>query len=192
MAEQKPPSVTQLLRAWRQGDMRAADDLLPLVYDRLRSLARRYLSSERPGHTLQTTALVHEAYVQLVDADIAWEDRRHFFAVAARAMRWILVDHARARKSAKRGGAVEDLRLDESCIITPEPAPYLVDLDRALTQLSEQDERKGQIVEMHFFGGLTFEELSRVFDVSLSTIEREMRLARAYLRKELHTRPDAS
>jgi len=162
------------------------DRLLPLVYGRLRRLANRYLRSERPGHTLQTTELVHEAYLQLVDAEVPWKDRAHFYAVAARAMRRILVDHARTHRSARRGGGAPKLPLEEALVVSAEPPDYLLGLNEALTRLSEQDDRKGRLVEMHFFGGMTFEELTRAFDVSLSTIEREMRLARAWLRRELH------
>jgi RNA polymerase sigma factor (TIGR02999 family) len=161
------------------------DDLLPLVYDRLRRLAGRHLRSERPGHTLQTTALVHEAYLQLMEADVPWQDRAHFYAVAARAMRRILVDHARARRSARRGGGTPSLPLEEAMAVSAKPPAYLLDLDEALTRLADQDDRKGRLVELHFFGGLTFEDLTKVFDLSLSTIEREMRLARAWLRREL-------
>ncbi len=178
-------TVTRLLQAWSEGDPRAVDELLPLVYERLRQLASRYLRAERPDHTLQTTALVHEAYLQLVDADVSWKDRAHFYTVAARAMRRILVDHARARGSARRGSGAPRLPLEEALAVSAEPPPYLLDLDDALTRLSAQDERKGRLVELHFFGGLTFEELTRAFELSLSTIEREMRLARAWLRREL-------
>jgi RNA polymerase sigma factor (TIGR02999 family) len=179
-------TVTRLLRAWQEGDARAPDHLLPLVYERLRRLASRYLRSERPDHTLQTTDLVHEAYLQLVRADIPWKDRAHFYAVAARAMRRILVDHARSHRSARRGKGAHKLPLEEALVVSAEPPGYLLDLDDALTRLSEQDDRKGRLVEMHFFGGMTFQELTQAFDLSLSTIEREMRLARAWLRRELH------
>jgi len=189
LTESAPRTVTRLLQAWRSGDPRAMDAMLPLVYDRLRRLARQYLRSERSDHTLQTTALVHEAYLQLVGADIPWKDRAHFYSVAARAMRRILIDHARAHRSARRGKGDPKLQLEEAMVVSAKPSDYLLDLDEALTRLADQDERKGRLVELHFFGGLTFEELTKAFDLSLSTIEREMRLARAWLRKELQRSP---
>ena len=177
--------MTALLHAWRAGDQKALDDLLPLVYDKLRRLASRYLRAERGGHTLQTTALVHEAYLKLVVADIPWQDRVHFYSVAARAMRRILVDHARAQRSARRGGGIPRLPLEEGLLMSTDQPEYLLHLDEALSRLARHDDRKGRMVELHFFGGLSFQELTQALDLSLSTIEREMRLARAWLRKEI-------
>lgn len=185
MAGSGPRTVTGLLHAWRAGDQRALDDLLPLVYEKLRRMASRYLRSERGGHTLQTTALVHEAYLKLVGADIPWKDRVHFYSAAARAMRRILVDSARAHRSARRGGGAPNLPLEEALVVSAEPPEYLLCLDEALNRLARQDDRKGRTVELHFFGGLSMQELTEALDISLSTVEREMRLARAWLRKEI-------
>lgn len=190
MPESRSRTVTGLLHAWREGDPRALDDLLPLVYSKLRRLASRYLRAERPGHTLQTTALVHEAYIKLVGTDIPWKDRVHFYSAAAQAMRRILVDHARAHRSGRRGGGTPGLPLDEALAVPVDRPQYLLHLDEALTRLARQDNRKGRLVELHFFGGLTMEELAAAEDLSLSTIEREMRLARAWLRKEMEGQGD--
>jgi RNA polymerase sigma factor (TIGR02999 family) len=181
----RPRTVTGLLHAWRAGDQRALDDLLPLVYEKLRRMASRYLRSERGGHTLQTTALVHEAYLKLVGAEIPWKDRVHFYSAAAQAMRRVLVDSARAHRSARRGGGAPKLPLEEALVVSAEPPEYLLHLDEALDRLARQDDRKGRMVELHFFGGLSMQELTEALDLSLSTVEREMRLARAWLRKEI-------
>jgi RNA polymerase sigma factor (TIGR02999 family) len=173
------------LLEWRGGRQEALDELLPMVYDELRRLAGSCLRRERPGHTLQATALVHEAFVRLTDAEVPWQDRAHFFSVAARAMRRILVDHARAHSTAKRGGGVAKLCLDEALAVSPEPAAELLDLDLALKRLSERDARKGQAVELHFFGGLTQEEIAEVLGVSLSTVRGDLRFAKAWLHGEL-------
>ncbi|MGH9749679.1 MAG: sigma-70 family RNA polymerase sigma factor [Candidatus Polarisedimenticolia bacterium] len=177
--------MTGLLQAWRAGDQKALDGLMPLVYDKLRRMASACLRSERGGHTLQTTALVHEAYLRLVGADIPWNDRIHFYSVAAQAMRRILVDHARAKGSVRRGGGAPKLPLEEALVVSADPPAYLVELDEALDRLAVQDARKGRLVELHFFGGLSLRELTEALDLPLSTIEREMRLARAWLRKEI-------
>jgi RNA polymerase sigma factor (TIGR02999 family) len=183
-------TVTGLLHAWRAGDTKALDELLPLVYDHLRRLARSYLRSERSGHTLQTTALVHEAYLRLVGADIPWKDRVHFYAVAAQAMRRILVDHARAHRSARRGGGAPKQPLEEALTIAAEEPEHLLHLDDALDRLSRQDPRKGRMIELHFFGGLTLRDLTHALELPLATIEREMRLARAWLRREIAGQAD--
>ncbi len=190
MTESKSRTVTGLLHAWSAGDPKALDDLLPLVYGKLRRLASRYLRAERSDHTLQTTALVHEAYIKLVGADIPWKDRVHFYSVAAQAMRRILVDHARAHRSGRRGGGAPKLPLDEALAVPVDRPQYLLHLDEALTRLARQDDRKGRLVELHFFGGLTLEELAEAHALSLSTVEREMRLARAWLRKEIEGQGD--
>ena len=159
---------------------------MPHVYDELRKRARRYMGSERPDHTLQTTGLVHEAYLKLIDADIPWKDRVHFFATAARAMRRILVDHARAHHAERRGGDVRPVSLDETAVISAKPSKALLLLDDALGQLATFDERKSRIVELRFFGGLSNQEIADALGVSIKTVEREMRLARAWLHREMN------
>lgn len=185
MDDRSPRTVTRLLMDWRGGDGSALDELLPQVYEELRRLARRYMSGERPGHTLQTTALVHEAYIRLIDAEISWQDRAHFFSVAARAMRRILVDHARAHLSVKRGEGEAKVSLDEALAVSPAPAQGLLDLDEALERLSEHDTRKSRIVELHVFGGLTYDEIAEALEVSAATVRLDMRFAKAWLRAEL-------
>lgn len=178
--------VTQLLVDCREGRPGAIDALLPLVYGELRRLAAHYMKSERPAHTLQPTALVHEAYAKLVGLDIEWEDRVQFFKAAAQAMRRILVDHARAKLSAKRGSGSPNLPLDEATLVEVAPATTcLVDLDRALDKLAAIDSRKAQVVELHFFGGLSFDETGRALEISRATVDRDMRMARAWLFAEL-------
>jgi len=177
--------VSQLLRAWSNGETSAADRLMPLVYEELRHIARRQMRRQRAGHTLQTTALIHEAYVRLVgESDVHWQNRAHFFGVAAKAMRHILVDHARSRHAAKRGGAAQRVTLDEAAVISAQPAE-LVALDDALRSLAGLDPRKGQVVELKYFGGLTVDEIAKVLRVSPETVARDWRLARAWLLREL-------
>jgi len=178
-------TVTQLLQKWRQGDSDALDRLVPEVYDELRRMASRQMRGERADHTIQTTALVHEAYVRLVDADVNWQDRAHFFSVAARQMRRILVDYARARGSAKRGGGMTRVTLHDYMSTSEEPAEELLRLDQALTALSERDPRKGRVVELRFFAGMTQDEISEVLGVSGGTVKRDLRFANAWLRSEL-------
>ena len=178
-------NITQLLHELSAGHKQAFDELIPLVYDQLRKVAARCLSSERPGHTLPATALVHEAYVRLVDSDIAWEDRVHFYAVAARVMRRILVDHARANCRQKRGGGAEKVQLDEALVAGRDAPGAVVELDDTLRRLESQDERKGQIVEMIFFGGMTYEETATALSLSPATVHRELRMAKAWLQREL-------
>jgi RNA polymerase sigma factor (TIGR02999 family) len=178
--------VTELLSAWSNGDRAALDQLIPLVYDELRQLARRYLARERPDHTLQTTALVNEAYLKLVNArEMRWQNRAHFFAVAAQLMRMILVDYARSRNSAKRWGGAQRVPLDEAMEVTDEGIADLISLDDALASLAAFDERKSKIVELRFFGGLTVEETAEVLKLSDVTVMREWRLAKAWLHREL-------
>jgi RNA polymerase sigma factor (TIGR02999 family) len=184
MATGSPKTVTQLLSDWRSGDQQALDQLMPLIYDELRRLAQHYMQSERPDHTLQATALVHEAYLRLVDMDVTWQDRVHFFAVAARLMRRILVDHAKTHRRAKRGSG-QKITLDEALLVAPEPAPDLVELDDALQRLATFDSRKSQVVELHFFGGLTYDEIAEAVGISPATVHRELRLAKAWLYHEL-------
>ncbi|HET7584536.1 MAG TPA: sigma-70 family RNA polymerase sigma factor [Gemmatimonadaceae bacterium] len=177
--------VSRLLVAWRDGDRSALDRLVPIVYAQLRALAGRQLRDERPDHTLQTTALIHEAYLRLVGTDIEWEGRSHFMKVAASTMRRILVDHARARGREKRGGAARPVTLDRANLAAPDTAPQLIALDEALEALADLDERKARAVELHYFGGLTYEETAAVLGVSTATIHRELRLAKAWLAREV-------
>src|SRR5262245_26427209 len=176
--------VTHLLLAWREGDRGAFDRLVPMVYAELRRLAHRYMQGERSGHLLQTTALVHEAYFRLVGLDRDWEGRGHFFAVAAQVMRQILVDFARRRGAGKRGGGAVAVPLDEAAI-SLERAEELIRLDDALQALARLDERKARIVELRFFGGLTIEETAEVLGLSHATVERDLKLARAWLQREM-------
>jgi RNA polymerase sigma factor (TIGR02999 family) len=180
-----PGQVTQLLLEWRSGDDSSFGRLLDVVYPELRAIAQRQLSGESEGHTLQPTALVHEAYLRLVGAEIEWEDRRHFFAVAARAMRRVLVDHARARRREKRGGDAVLVTLDDQLAMGGDTGIDLVALDDALNQLAAQDERKARAVELHFFAGLSYAETARALDVSPATVDRDLRLAKAWLLQRL-------
>ena len=185
-------AVTRLLSAWQSGDMRALERLTPLIYDELRERARRYMRSERPGHTLQATAVVHEAFVKLVEMSVSWQDRAHFFNVAARQMRRILVDHAKARVRNKRGGL----------LTTPAPVDELPDgdlfggpitsgeidvleIDEALQRLATHNLRLAEIVELHYFGGLTYQELAETLKVSEATIDRDLRLAKAWILRQI-------
>jgi RNA polymerase sigma factor (TIGR02999 family) len=176
--------VTRLLRDWNQGDPRALDELMPLIYPELQRIAVGYFRSERVGHTLQPTALVHEAYARLVRADVAWGSRVHFYAVAARTMRRILVDHARSRRSEKRGGAAVRVTLDER-LAPGEPEADLLVLDEALERLAELDERMARVVELHFFGGMTYAETGEAIGVSEATVKRDLRTAKLWLRREM-------
>jgi RNA polymerase sigma factor (TIGR02999 family) len=179
--------VTQLLLAWNGGDKEALDRLMPLVYDELRRLARRYMMRESPGHTLQTTALVNEAYMRLVDwKNVQWQNRAHFFGVSAQLMRRILVDFARSRQQLKREGAAQPVSLDEALVVSSERGQDLVALDDALKALAEIDERKSRIVEMRFFGGLSVEETAEVVGIAPITVMREWTKAKAWLYRELN------
>ena len=181
-----PDEVTRLLSAWSDGDVSALDRLIPLVERELHQLAHRYLSRERPDHTLQTTALVNEAYLRLVDQRRArWQNRAHFFAIAAQIMRRILVNHARDRAADKRGGGARKLSLDEVSVLSDERAEELVALDEALDSLSELDGRKARVVELRYFGGLSVEETAEVLGVHPDTVTREWGRAKAFLRREL-------
>jgi RNA polymerase sigma-70 factor, ECF subfamily len=176
--------VTQLLAAWGAGDQSAHDELMPLVYEELRRLAHRYMSRERPGHTLQTSALVNEAYLRLVDQkNVRWQDRAHFFGIAARLMRQILVDYARRRRYKKRGGEARLMSLDEALVVSEERAADVMALDDALKTLAEIDPRQSQIVELRFFGGLSIEETAQVLEVSPGTVMRDWTLAKAWLHR---------
>jgi RNA polymerase sigma factor (TIGR02999 family) len=181
-----PHEVTQLLLDWSNGNQAALDKLMPLVYGELHRLAHQYMNRERPGHTLQTSGLVNEAYLRLVDQrEVHWQNRAHFFGIAAQLMRRILVDYARSRHFAKRGGDAWQVSFDEAVIVSPERATEVVALDDALKRLAVIDERKSQIVEFRFFGGLSIEETAEVLKVSPGTIMRDWTLAKAWLRKEM-------
>lgn len=188
MENQRPENqrpVTGLLREWRSGREQALEPLIAEVYDELRRLAAGRLKRERPDHTLQPTELVHEAFLRLVGAEVDWQDRAHFLAVAAGTMRRILVDHARARGRLRRGGGAVDEPLEEDRVPAEEIPADLLALDDAMQSLTRIDERKGRLVELYFFGGLTFEELGCVLGVSRATAHRELELAKAWLYREL-------
>lgn len=177
--------VSLLLRAWSDGDRQALDKLTPIVYEELRRLARHYMRGERPGHSLQTTALVNEAYLRLVDYQrMQWQNRAHFFAVSAQAMRRILVDHAR-RRNLKRGRGLQRVSLDDTAVVATEREADLVKLDDALRALAETDPRKARVVELRFFGGLSVEEVAEVLKVSPVTVMRDWSTARAWLYREM-------
>jgi RNA polymerase sigma factor (TIGR02999 family) len=181
----EPEAVTRLLRQWSAGNKDALDELMPVVYDQLHRLAAKCLRAERPDHTLRATALVNEAYLRLVSADVEWEDRLHFFAIAARMLRRILVDHAKAVNREKRGAGVEKVEFDEAIMIGPQTSAGIIELDLALRRLAEQDSRKGEIVEMLCFGGLTYDETAAALKISPATVHRELKLAKAFLHREL-------
>jgi RNA polymerase sigma-70 factor (ECF subfamily) len=174
--------VTQLLKAWGEGDSGALERLTPLVENELHRLAHRYMSRENPGHTLQTTALVNEVYLRLVDVhEVRWQDRSHFFAISARMMRRILTDFARSRKYQKRGGAALHVSFDEAVAVSPEQDEQIVAIDGALVELAALDPRKSQVVELRFFGGLSVEETAEVLKVSPETVKRDWRFAKSWL-----------
>jgi RNA polymerase sigma factor (TIGR02999 family) len=178
-------SVTELLVASHKGDPEALNKLLPLVYDELRRVAERYLRRERPDHTLQATALVHEAYIRLIDQDVPWQNRAHFFGIAAEMMRRILIDHARGLQAAKRGSGGIKLPLDDVLNLSDERAADLIVLDEALKALAEIDPQKSRIVELRFFGGLSIEETAEVLGLGTATIIRQWKLAKAWLYREV-------
>jgi RNA polymerase sigma-70 factor, ECF subfamily len=185
--------VTVLLQEWSGGDRAALEKLLPLVYDELRKLARSYLYRERSDHTLQTTALVHEAYLKLVDQKrVTWQNRGHFFAIAAQAMRRILVDQARKHSAAKRGSGGEKLELDEGLAISAAPDEDLLALESALQELEQLDPQQGRVVELRYFGGLTIEETAEVMELSPATVKREWAMARAWLYRAVTGRAEGS
>jgi len=181
-----PHDITQLLQAWSEGDPGSLEKLMPLVYEELRRMARHYMARERPGRTLQTTALVNEAYLKLVDSTrMNWRNRAHFFAVSAQLMRRILVDFARSRGSLKRGADAGPISLDEAPLVSDEPSPDLVALHDALTALAVVDPRKSQVVELRFFGGLSVKETAAVMKVSGDTVMTDWKLAKLWLLREL-------
>jgi len=180
--------VTQLLRQWGKGNKQALDELMPVVYDQLHKLAANCLRVERPDHTLRATALVHEAYLRLVDSKVAWQDRVHFYAVSARMLRRILVDHAKSRNRNKRGAEFQKVPLDEAVVVGPEADRGIVELDDALQRLAAQDQRKSDLIELLFFGGLTYDEAAAALKISPATVHRELTLAKAWLHRELSPR----
>src|SRR5258707_12766451 len=184
MSEPVSKDLTHLLSAWSEGDRSALERLLPLVEDELHRLAHRYMSHERQDHTLQTTALVNEAYLKLIDQKVEWQNRAHFFGIAAQIMRRILIDHARKHLGPQRGGG-KTISLEDVAVVSDERAAELVALDDALSSLTKVDERKGRVVELRYFGGLSVEETAEVLGLSVDTITRDWRLAKAFLRREL-------
>jgi RNA polymerase sigma factor (TIGR02999 family) len=188
--ENKSREITEMLQAWSDGDRAALDQLLPLVYDELHKQAARYFRRERPDHTLQPTALIHEAYLRLIDQrEVQWQNRAHFFAVAAQAMRRVLVDYARTHNRDKRGGADAKVSLEEALLLRAESQDInLLALHEALTHLSEFDEQQSRIVELRYFSGLNIEETAEVLGVSPATISREWQMAKAWLHRELKSK----
>lgn len=181
-------SVTRLLREWNSGNKSALDELMPVVYDQLHRLAAKCMASERTDHTLRATALVNEAYLRLINADVEWQDRVHFFALAARMLRRILVDHAKTNRRGKRGGGAEKIELDEAIMIDPQASAGIIELDLALQRLAEQDLRKSEIIELLCFGGLTYDETAAALKISPATVHRELKMAKAFLHRELMQR----
>jgi len=187
-----PPNrqqVTMLLREWSGGNKQALDELVPLLYDQLHRMASSFLRAERNDHTLRATALVHEAYLQLVDSEVAWESRVHFYAVAARVLRHILVDYAKANRRQKRGGGAEKIPLDEAVLVGPEISSQVLELDDALNLLAAQDQRKSEVVQLIFFGGLTYDETAQALGISAVTVHRELKMAKAFLYSQLARNP---
>ena len=182
----EPHQITQLLAEWSEGNPSALDELYPLVYEELHRLARRYMSRERKGHTLQTTALINEAYVRLVDQrNVQWANRSHFFAISAQIMRRILIDHARRHGYAKRGGGARQVSLDETAAVIQDNLSEFLRLDEALTSLAQLDPRRSQVVELRYFGGLNNEEIAEVLKISENTVIRDWNMARAWLYRQL-------
>ena len=181
-----PHEVTQLLIDWSNGSQDAVEHLFPLVYEELRRLAHRYMRRERPGHTLQTTAVVHEAYLRLIDQNhVQWQNRAHFFAIAAQMMRRILITHAQSHAYTKRGGGALKVSLDEAAVLSPARAGELIALDEALKSLAVIDVRRSQVVELRFFGGLSNEEIAEVLKISPNTVTRDWNVAKAWLYREM-------
>jgi len=187
--QQRPENITELLASYGRGDKESLDQLMPVVYDELRRQAARYLRREQAGHTLQTTALIHEAYVRLVDQrNLQWQNRAHFFGIAAQMMRRILVDHARSKKRAKRGGSDVRVSLDDATVAVKGQDLDVVALDEALQRLAQIDEQQSRVVELRFFSGLSVEETAEVMGISKSTVKRDWSMAKAWLHRELSGR----
>jgi RNA polymerase sigma factor (TIGR02999 family) len=186
MPEAPSPGITQLLQDWSRGNRQALEDLTPIVYEELRRLARSYMRKERPDHTLQSTALVHEAYTRLVDQRVEWKCRSHFYAIAAQMMRRILVDHAKQHKSAKRGAGISPITLEEPLLVARSDSPDIVALNDALSALGDVEPQRAKIAELRFFGGLSNEEIAELLEVSTATVQRQWQGARAWLYHELN------
>ncbi len=178
-------AITRLLQSWKSGDGAARDELVSLVYERLKKLAGGYMRGERAGHTLGATALVHEAYLKMAGAEVDWQDRAHFFAVASMAMRRVLVDHAKRRGRQRRGSGARETVFDEGLVVGAEPDPAILEVDEALEKLAAIDERKARVVEMTFFGGMSYAEVGEAMGVSEATVKRDLRMARAWLLREM-------
>jgi RNA polymerase sigma factor (TIGR02999 family) len=188
MPSASPEEVTRLLADWRQGNGAALNQLTPLVYEDLRRVAHHYMSGQRPDHTLQTTALVNEAYLRLADqTNPNWQDRAHFFAVAARAMRQILVNYAKSYRAQKRGGGAHKVELNETALVSPGQSEEVVELHEALERLATLDSRKAEVVELKYFGGLNYDEMAEVLKISVITVRRDWEFAKAWLYAELHS-----
>jgi len=192
MSEQQ--NLTQLLLDWRDGNQAALGQLMPLIHRNLHQLANKYMRSENAGHTLQATALVNEAFIKLINSDITWQSRAHYLALSARAMRQILVDHARARRSDKRGGNAVAITLHETRLVDhSQHNPDVLDVEEALEQLGQIDPRKTQVIELSFYGGLTYDEIAEALDISPATVDRELRFAKAWMYRQLSdTQRDAT
>lgn len=190
--EASSKDVTLLLKKASSGSEHAANELVPLLYTELRRLAGHYMKRERGGHTLQATALVHEAYFKLVDQNVDWKNRSHFFAVAAQQMRRILVDYAKGHQAAKRGGSVDKLPLEQVAMLAPEQGAKFLALEEALARLSTLDPRQAKVIELRFFGGLTLEEIAKFLEISVATVKREFSMAKAWLARELQKKNAAS
>lgn len=190
--EASSKDVTLLLKKASSGSEHAANELVPLLYTELRRLAGHYMKRERGGHTLQATALVHEAYFKLVDQNVDWKNRSHFFAVAAQQMRRILIDYAKGHQAAKRGGSVDKLPLEQVAMLAPEQGAKFLALEEALARLSTLDPRQAKVIELRFFGGLTLEEIAKFLEISVATVKREFSMAKAWLARELQKKNAAS
>lgn len=187
MSKEGSPQITKLLLQWREGKTEALDELVPLVHDELRRIARNFMRRQNPGHTLQTTALVNEAFIRLVDSNrVNWQDRNHFFAISAQLMRRVLVDVARRKNSLKRGGERVQVTLDDKLNVSDEKETDLIALDEAMSLLAELNPRQSQIVELRYFGGLTEEQIADTMEISSRTVRRDWNLARAWLFRELN------
>ena len=178
-------AITQMLENWRSGDSQALNQLMPLVHTNLRQLAGKYMRKERAGHTLQATALVNEAFLKLCDSSVSWQSRAHFIAIAARAMRQILVDHARSKYRQKRGGHYKQVTLYEARLAGSAADPDILDIETALSELEKMDMRKAQIIELNIYGGMTYGEIAEVLGISEASVDRELRFSRAWLQREL-------
>ena len=183
--------ITDLLRAWSKGDSEALEKAIPLVDNELKKIAHAYMRNEKPGHTLQTTALVNEAVMRLLGKEINWTSRRQFYALVARRMRQVLVDYARAQCAARRGAGAEHVNVDDLLELSVEVSRDLIMLDEALTRLGQLDERKARVVEYRYFGGFTFEEVAQILDIAPATVDREWRLARSWLKTQLTAEPES-